>query len=54
MRTLPLDDGLMPELVENADWIPDRGASRVERSGLHSFGAFARQQGDDVSVRCPF
>ena len=52
-RTLPIDDRLMPEFVESADWIPDRDASRMGCSELHSFGEVKRQQVADVSVRCP-
>ena len=52
-RTLPIDDRLMPELVENADWISDQEASRMGCSELHSFGEVKRQQVADVSVRCP-
>jgi hypothetical protein len=52
-RTLPTNDRLMPELVENADWTPDRGASGVGCSELHSFGEVKRQQVADVRVRCP-
>ena len=53
-RTLSLDDRLVPQLSENADWMPVRGASRVGSSKLHSFGAFARQHVADLRVRCPF
>src|ERR1700682_4539170 len=52
-HTLSIDDRLVPELVQNADWAPDWGASGKGCRELRSLGEVKRQEVADVSVRCP-